>query len=244
MRAALALAVATLALAGCTGGPPPSSGTVATTTLPLATPPTETTPAPITTTITTTPTPPTAPQEPPSFRIANLTLPGRALVGEPVNASADATNEGTADAIVGVTLLVNGATRDHREVPLTAGGTAPVSFELTPVVAGTFNVTIRLATGDAVSGTLVVDAQPAPTSFAVAISGFAFDPPTLRVPAGSTVTWTNADSVGHTATATGGAFDSGRLGEGAGYSFVFAAPGTFEYKCSIHSSMKGTIVVS
>ena len=49
---------------------------------------------------------------------------------------------------------------------------------------------------------------------AVAISGSAFSPATVTVTVGDTVTWTNTDQISHTATADGGAFDTGTLGNG------------------------------
>lgn len=77
----------------------------------------------------------------------------------------------------------------------------------------------------------------------VAISGFAFAPATLTITAGDTVTWTNEDSVTHTATSTTGAFDSGPLAQGASFSFTFTTPGTYDYLCTPHPSMTGQIVV-
>ncbi len=78
----------------------------------------------------------------------------------------------------------------------------------------------------------------------VAIQNFAFSPTTIKVKKGTTVTWTNNDSVGHTVTATsGGGFDSGTLDSGQSYSFTFTAAGTFSYKCNIHPDMMGTVIV-
>jgi len=88
-------------------------------------------------------------------------------------------------------------------------------------------------------------AAPAATEASVLIEGFAFDPPQLTVPVGTTVTWTNQDGATHTATAADGAFDSGNLSGGSGtYSHTFTTAGTFDYLCSIHPSMQGTIVVT
>lgn len=78
---------------------------------------------------------------------------------------------------------------------------------------------------------------------AIEIVDFAFSPPSLTISIGDTVTWTNADSVVHTATSTSGAFDSGDLAQGASYSLTFTAAGTYDYLCTPHPSMTGTIVV-
>lgn len=77
---------------------------------------------------------------------------------------------------------------------------------------------------------------------AVSIADFAFGDP-IEVPVGTTVTWTNLDSAPHTVTQTGGGFQSGKLDEGATFSFTFDTPGTYEYFCEYHANMKGTITV-
>jgi plastocyanin len=78
---------------------------------------------------------------------------------------------------------------------------------------------------------------------AVSIVNFSFQPATLTVPAGTRVTWTNNDSVAHTSTADGGAWDSGRLDPGQSFSHTFDTPGTFTYHCAIHPFMTGMITV-
>jgi plastocyanin len=70
-----------------------------------------------------------------------------------------------------------------------------------------------------------------------------FIPMELRVPAGTTVTWTNQGRLPHTTTSPG-VWDSGRLAPGASWSMRFDAPDTFNYLCSIHpDEMRGSIVV-
>ncbi len=77
----------------------------------------------------------------------------------------------------------------------------------------------------------------------VSIQSFSFGPQTLTIPAGTTVTWTNSDSVTHTVTAMDGSFDSGNLTPGQSFSFTFTTPGTYSYHCSIHPFMRGQVVV-
>lgn len=79
---------------------------------------------------------------------------------------------------------------------------------------------------------------------AVTIKGFAFDPASISVTVGATVTWTNEDSTAHTVTFDSGGVDSGQLAAGATYSRTFDAPGTFAYHCAIHPSMTGTVTVT
>jgi predicted lipoprotein with Yx(FWY)xxD motif len=94
------------------------------------------------------------------------------------------------------------------------------------------------------NGTPVASPMASPaTGAAVTIQGFAFDPPQLSVAVGTTVTWTNRDSVAHTVTGDQGEFDSGHLDPGKTFSFTFSQPGTFAYHCTIHPQMKATIVV-
>jgi plastocyanin len=84
---------------------------------------------------------------------------------------------------------------------------------------------------------------PAATGTAVTISNMAFSPATVTIPLGTKVTWTNTDPVAHTVTAVGGAFNSGHLNPGQTFSYTFDKAGTFDYACTYHPYMKGTITV-
>jgi plastocyanin len=79
----------------------------------------------------------------------------------------------------------------------------------------------------------------------VTISNFSFS--ALTLPVGTTVTWKNADSVTHTATADSVSafqFDTGDIAAGAtSKGILFSQAGTFSYHCNFHSSMKATITV-
>ena len=78
-----------------------------------------------------------------------------------------------------------------------------------------------------------------------AIQNFAFVPPSLSVPSGTTVTWTNEDNVAHTVTADDGTtFGSSAFGQGQTFQFTAGAPGTYTYFCRIHPFMKGTLTVT
>lgn len=79
---------------------------------------------------------------------------------------------------------------------------------------------------------------------AVSIVDFAFNPATISVKAGSSVTWTNTGSTAHTVTADDNSFDSGNVNGGATYSQTFATAGTFAYHCKIHPQMKATVTVT
>jgi plastocyanin len=95
------------------------------------------------------------------------------------------------------------------------------------------------------TATVSVTAPAAPVSGnQVNIEGFAFVPATLTVSAGTTVTWTNHDEEPHTVAASDGSFHSPGMGTGATFSHIFPTPGKFDYVCSIHPMMHGTVVVT
>ena len=75
----------------------------------------------------------------------------------------------------------------------------------------------------------------------VSIQGFAFNPASVTISTGDTVRWTNQDSATH--TVKGSSFESGSLAQGDTYEFTFTEPGVYDYACSIHPSMKGTVTV-
>lgn len=83
---------------------------------------------------------------------------------------------------------------------------------------------------------------------AVHVTAFKFAPPLLTVPAGTTVTWTNADAILHTVTtgtpdAPDGRIDAQLDGQGTTFTFTFTEPGTYAYFCSRHVFMVGMVVV-
>jgi plastocyanin len=72
-----------------------------------------------------------------------------------------------------------------------------------------------------------------------------YSPSPYTVKVGSTVTWVNKDGGTHTVTSVGSAlFDSGDMPPGGTFKFTFTQPGTYQYYCTIHPWMTGTIVVT
>jgi len=72
----------------------------------------------------------------------------------------------------------------------------------------------------------------------------AYEPGSLLVKVGDTVTWTNSDTVPHTVTSDdGGPLDSGIIDGGASWSYTFTEPGTYTFFCEVHPNMKGTVTV-
>ncbi|MBV4356864.1 cupredoxin domain-containing protein [Pinibacter aurantiacus] len=70
-----------------------------------------------------------------------------------------------------------------------------------------------------------------------------YDPSTITVKAGTTITWINNDNMDHTVTANDGSFDSGTIKQGGKYTHTFSTAGTFSYHCTFHANMKGSVVV-
>ena len=83
-------------------------------------------------------------------------------------------------------------------------------------------------------------AAAAPANAAVSIIDYEYQPKLITVKAGGTVTWTNNDRVTHTVR-----FDDTEIKvKSAGtYSRTYPQPGTFEYRCGIHPTMFGSVVV-
>ena len=77
----------------------------------------------------------------------------------------------------------------------------------------------------------------------IVIANFSFEPATLTVKAGTTVTWVNHDDEPHTATATDKRFNSKTLDNGDRFSQEFNAPGVYNYYCALHPHMTGKIIV-
>lgn len=84
----------------------------------------------------------------------------------------------------------------------------------------------------------------APANVTVSIKNFSFNPSTVTVKTGTKVTWVNNDSFSHTITSdSGNLLNSSAIAPGQSFSFTFANPGSATYHCSIHPTMKGTVVV-
>ena len=78
----------------------------------------------------------------------------------------------------------------------------------------------------------------------IKIANFTFDPPTLTVKVGTTVTWVNADDIPHLVTDKDGKFHSSALDTNDKFSQTLSTAGTVEYFCAIHPKMTGKIVVT
>jgi amicyanin len=93
------------------------------------------------------------------------------------------------------------------------------------------------------AGVAVMAASAEPEDTAAKIENFTFVPQHLTVKTGTTVTWTNADDIPHAVASTTKAFKSKVLDTNDKFSFTFTSAGTYEYFCSLHPHMTGTVVV-
>jgi plastocyanin len=71
----------------------------------------------------------------------------------------------------------------------------------------------------------------------------AFNPAMKTIAVGTTITWTNKDAASHDVTSATGLFASPTMGQNATFSFTFTAAGTYNYRCTFHPGMNGTITV-
>jgi plastocyanin len=99
-----------------------------------------------------------------------------------------------------------------------------------------------LATLFALFGAATALPAEAPTR-AVTMPGKLYEPSTLDVLVGTTVTWRNDDSTNHTVTADEDAFSSGYVPPGGSFTFTFTKQGHYAFHCTIHKLMKGEVDV-
>ncbi len=77
----------------------------------------------------------------------------------------------------------------------------------------------------------------------VLIKGFMYEPMSLTVKAGTTVTWVNMDDEPHTVVSDAGLFRSGGFDTNESFSYKFDKPGAYRVTCSLHPRMAATILV-
>ncbi len=78
----------------------------------------------------------------------------------------------------------------------------------------------------------------------IEIKDFAFNPPTITVKSGETITWINRDEEPHTIVSVSKQFKkSTALDTDQTFTITAGAPGTYSYFCSVHPKMTGTIIV-
>ncbi|MEA2170960.1 MAG: hypothetical protein QOF76_4260 [Solirubrobacteraceae bacterium] len=101
------------------------------------------------------------------------------------------------------------------------------------------------SSGGAAAPSTTTKSGAAPNSATAGMKDFEFVPDSVTVAAGGKVTWTDHDSANHNVTfKTAGAPDGiSNLNQDETGSVKFAKAGTYEYVCTYHPNMHGTVVV-
>lgn len=130
-------------------------------------------------------------------------------------------------------------------VSFQSGMTPGMSGQAMPGMSGSAMPAMSGMQSPPASASATTADAPAPQGgTAVSISNFKFNPATLTVPVGATVTWTNQDEEPHSVAGKDGSFHSPGMDTHGTYSFTFTTPGSYDYICSIHPFMTGTVVVT
>lgn len=132
-------------------------------------------------------------------------------------------------------------------------GAPDVTSNATGQTTGNQSGSVANQTGSTGPTAATVTTVTMPVGASVPTNNEFFVPNVVNTTVGSMVTWTNEDSVPHTATSgvvennapkPDGAFDSGFLNKGQSFSFVFDTAGAYDYYCTLHSFMTGKITVN
>jgi plastocyanin len=84
--------------------------------------------------------------------------------------------------------------------------------------------------------------EPVATTEVTMVKSYRFDPKTIEIEAGQTVTWTNDDNFTHTVQVDGQ--EDHKVGQGEKVSITFDTPRTYHYVCTLHrQDMDGTVIV-
>ena len=84
--------------------------------------------------------------------------------------------------------------------------------------------------------------EPVSTTEVAMAESYVFEPETIEVEAGATVTWRNEDRFTHTVQVEGR--EDHEVEPGESVSITFEEPGTYAYVCTLHSKdMEGEVIV-
>jgi len=99
--------------------------------------------------------------------------------------------------------------------------------------------------GDGALGVDWDETGVATDTLSVSIEGQAggYSPSAPEAQVGTTVTWTNADTMTHTVTDDNAQFDSFDIAAGESWSLTFTEIGVFSYYCKYHPMMEGSITI-
>ena len=150
------------------------------------------------------------------------------------------------DVDLGTTYNDAGASAtDVNDGDLTSSITVSSNVDTNTVGTYTVTYTVSDAAGNQATETRTVNVvdNNNPTTHYIDIQGYAFSPSSITINVGDTIVWTNYDSASHTVTSNDGLFDSGGISTGNTFSFTFTSAGTFNYYCTPHPGMTGSVTV-
>jgi plastocyanin len=93
------------------------------------------------------------------------------------------------------------------------------------------------------AGSRMSQTSGTPQTYYVTIEAMRFTPQALTVRRGDRVIWINKDPFPHTTTADRRTFDSRSIEPNASWTYVARKPGDYDYGCTLHPTMKGTLAV-
>ena len=175
-------------------------------------------------------------------------------------AQANSTNSANATAVQMPPLAVNNQTSIMSTNQSMTGNNQTSTTNMTETINMTTSknqtntspqTNLSTATTNAQSSTTVTISSGAANTKGSCTATDCFNPQFINIHVGDTITWMNADTVGHTATSgkltdnqTGTVFDSGLLNAGKSYtSKPFQTAGTYDYFCQVHPWMTGQVIV-
>lgn len=123
------------------------------------------------------------------------------------------------------------------------GGSDDDTNPTSAATTGSGDTTAEAGDDSGADGNAPAPSGDAVRSAEVEIEDFAYRPDPVTIEEGGKVIWKNRDAAPHTATAADGSFDTGTIEEDKLKSENFKEPGTYEYVCSIHPQMHGTVEV-
>ena len=94
-----------------------------------------------------------------------------------------------------------------------------------------------------ISGCSGASSSPGDKDTVVSIRNYNFEPGSIEIMAGQTVTWINFDESEHHLVGTNSTWESEQMKPKDKYTKTFDKPGEYEYSCREHSRMKGTVIV-
>ena len=114
---------------------------------------------------------------------------------------------------------------------------------VTGVAAGTATVTVSVQTPDGVVTAAVAVTVGFPTLAEMKVEDFQFNPLTVDIAAGGQVRWTWMGSASHSVTSTGSGPLRSPTQQSGTYTFTFPTAGRFDFFCTVHPFMTGSVIV-